>query len=78
MVSPLFNILHVVGQPVRRLNRCFMLSELPESIGDLASLEELNLHGNQELKALPSTIGSLSKLKKLVAADCGLSGRIYF
>ena len=55
-----------------------MLSELHESIGDLSSLEELNLYGNKELMALPSTIGSLLKLKTLVASDCGLSGRIYF
>jgi Leucine-rich repeat (LRR) protein len=55
-----------------------MLSELPASIGALSSLEELNFYGNKELKALPLTIGSLSKLKKLVAAGCGLSGRIYF
>jgi Leucine-rich repeat (LRR) protein len=53
-------------------------SVLPESIGGLSSLEELWVNSNKELKALPLTIGSLSKLKKLVAADCGLSGRICF
>jgi Leucine-rich repeat (LRR) protein len=53
-------------------------SALPESIGGLSSLEELWVGGNKELKALPLTIGSLSKLKKLVAENCGLSGRIYF
>jgi hypothetical protein len=39
---------------------------------------ELWVGGNKELKALPLTIGSLSKLKKLQASGCGLSGRIYF
>ena len=39
-------------------------------------LEELWVNSNKELKALPSTIGSLSKLKELGASDCGLSGRI--
>jgi Leucine-rich repeat (LRR) protein len=63
--------------PVLRLNRCFMLSELPESIGDLSSLEKLNLYGNKELKAMPSTIGSLSKLKELLLPLSKLSGRIY-
>jgi Leucine-rich repeat (LRR) protein len=55
-----------------------MLSELPQSIGDLSSLEKLVIYNNKELKALPSTIGSLSKLKKLDASMCVLSGRIYF
>ena len=55
-----------------------VFAELPESIGDLSSLEELWVYDNKDLKALPSTIGSLSKLKKLSAAGCGLSGRIYF
>jgi Leucine-rich repeat (LRR) protein len=55
-----------------------MLSELPQSIGDLSSLHELFVNDNKELKALPSTIGSLSKLKKLYAHSCALSGRIYF
>jgi hypothetical protein len=41
-------------------------------------LEELLIYANKELKALPSTIGSLSKLKDLNAHSCGLSGRIYF
>ena len=55
-----------------------MLSELPQSVGDLSSLEKLSLYGNKELKALPSTIGSLSNLKELRVGECGLSGRIYF
>jgi Leucine-rich repeat (LRR) protein len=55
-----------------------VLSDLPQSIGDLSLLEELWVNGNKELKALPSTIGSLWKLKKLVASSCALSGRIYF
>ena len=45
---------------------------------DLSSLEELWVSSNKELKALPLTIGSLSKLKKLAASGCDLSGRIYF
>jgi Leucine-rich repeat (LRR) protein len=53
-------------------------SVLPESIGGLSSLEKLWIGGNKELKALPSTICSLSKLKKLFASGCGLSGKIYF
>ena len=41
-------------------------------------MEVLDIYNSKELKALPSTIGSLSKLKKLVAWGCGLGGRIYF
>jgi Leucine-rich repeat (LRR) protein len=55
-----------------------VLSELPQSIGDLSALEELYVKDNNELKALPSTIGSLSKLEKLVAYNCALSGRLFF
>ena len=55
-----------------------MFAELPESISGLSSLETLNVCYNNELKALPSTIGSLSKLQSLVAHSCGLSGRICF
>jgi Leucine-rich repeat (LRR) protein len=55
-----------------------MPSELPQSIGDLSSLEELMVYFNKELKELPSTIGSLSKLKTLTAHSCALSGRICF
>jgi Leucine-rich repeat (LRR) protein len=54
-----------------------MLSELPQSIGGLSSLEALQVNDN-DLKALPSTIGSLSKLSRLVAYRCALSGMIYF
>jgi hypothetical protein len=66
-----------LGQPVRRLTRCFVLSDLPQSIGGLSSLEELSVSG-KELKELPSTIGSLSKLKKQRVCGCALSGRVYF
>jgi Leucine-rich repeat (LRR) protein len=44
-----------------------VFSVLPDSIGDLSSLEELIVYSNKELKALPLTIGSLSKLKRLEA-----------
>jgi Leucine-rich repeat (LRR) protein len=55
-----------------------VLSELPQSIGDLSSLEELRVNDNKELQALPSTISSLSKLKMLVVYNCALIGRIVF
>lgn len=41
-----------------------MLSSLPESIGDLSSLQRLNLHNNF-LANLPGSIGQLTKLRKL-------------
>jgi hypothetical protein len=50
---------------------------MPAMSGCVA-LTSISLNSNKELKALPSTICSLSKLKKLVASDCDLSGRIYF
>jgi Leucine-rich repeat (LRR) protein len=59
---------------VLQLTLCFVLSELPQSIGDLSSLEELLVFDNKELKELPSTIGQLSSLKQLHCNGCELTG----
>lgn len=40
------------------------LTELPESIGDLAKLKELNL-GHNQFRALPNTFGELGNLTRL-------------
>ena len=44
------------------------ISELPEAIGRLTNLQELNLFGNQ-LTALPESIGRLTNLR-LLSLDC--------
>lgn len=44
------------------------LSSIPDSIGDLTSLEELNLTKN-DLTSLPETIGNLTLVKKLNLSD---------
>jgi hypothetical protein len=48
------------------------LKILPESVGDLSSLEELRLTGNQ-LTTLPESIGNLKSLKRLYLANNKLS-----
>jgi len=47
--------------------------ELPEEIGSLYELIELNLADNLELGKLPSGIGNLRSLKKLDIRYCGLT-----
>ncbi|KDP38828.1 hypothetical protein JCGZ_04985 [Jatropha curcas] len=50
------------------LNKCG-LSEIPESIGSLLSLEELHLIGNS-FETIPASIKQLSELKVLDLSDC--------
>jgi len=81
-VNPVGNKLTAAGlepfcsNPPPNLTKLQMVScglqELPQSFGDLSSLEYLELDRNDELKELPSTIGSLSKLKMLEACSCAL------
>ncbi|MDR2694199.1 MAG: leucine-rich repeat domain-containing protein [Chitinispirillales bacterium] len=49
------------------------LRELPQDIGVLSELVELNLADNIDLGAIPSGIGSLRNLKKLDIRYCGLT-----
>lgn len=53
------------------LRICQNLEEIPESIGNLKLLEELNLSGNK-LKTIPKSISNLQKLKKLDVANNNL------
>mmetsp|Transcript_61089 Transcript_61089/g.149566 ORF Transcript_61089/g.149566 Transcript_61089/m.149566 type:complete len:348 (-) Transcript_61089:289-1332(-) len=46
------------------------LERLPESLGDLVSLEELYLDKLKTLKALPSSIGKLQNLVRLFLREC--------
>jgi len=49
------------------------LKELPEDIGSLYELIELNLADNNDLGKLPAGIGNLRNLKKLDIRYCGLT-----
>ncbi|GBU23190.1 hypothetical protein R80B4_03106 [Fibrobacteres bacterium R8-0-B4] len=49
------------------------LREIPNDIGNLSELVELNLADNIELGSIPSGIGSLRNLKKLDIRYCGLT-----
>jgi Leucine-rich repeat (LRR) protein len=51
------------------LNYIQKLHELPESIGNLSCLTELNLSGTG-VKSLPDAIGKLNALKELILIDC--------
>jgi len=42
------------------------IEKLPDWIGELESLTELSLKGNNSLKALPESIGNLKNLKRLI------------
>jgi hypothetical protein len=53
-----------VARNVTELRLSNQLTELPESIGNLTNLEELNLSNNQ-LTALPESIGNLTNLRTL-------------
>ena len=50
------------------------LESLPEGIGGMTSLIELNLADNDRLGTLPASIGSLKNLRTLDVRTCGLSG----
>eukprot|EP01050_Picozoa_sp_SAG11_P014944 SAG11_NODE_1890_length_4110_cov_3.484418_2_plen_1196_part_00 len=49
------------------------LKSLPEEIGQLASLKELNLSRNMELRSVPTGLWTLRQLEKLDLFGCGLS-----
>lgn len=50
-----------------------LASDALQTLGDLPSLEHLDLSGN-DLGALPSEVGPFSSLRKLVLANCGIDG----
>ena len=52
------------------LNCCKSLAVLPESIGQLRALTELNLGGCSSLVALPESIGQLQVLTELNLEWC--------
>jgi len=49
------------------------LKEIPQEIGTLSELVELNIADNIDLGSIPSGIGSLRNLKKLDIRYCGLT-----
>ncbi|KAI8522802.1 hypothetical protein RHMOL_Rhmol13G0024700 [Rhododendron molle] len=54
-----------------RMENC-NLSSLPNEVGNLISLETLNL-GKNKLRTLPDSICNLTRLKKLYLSDCDVS-----
>ena len=51
------------------LSQGYIFTELPETVGYLEDLEELNLRGCS-ITSLPSSIGNLKNLKRLVLKQC--------
>ena len=49
------------------------MKELPESLGNLATLKTLMLVGLQGLRALPQSLGKLSSLQTFKINQCGLT-----
>jgi len=49
-----------------------MISELPDSMGGLSNLEELDLYGLENLKHLPPSLARLSRLKRLNTMCTGI------
>jgi hypothetical protein len=47
---------------------------LGEGIGELKSLELLDVSSNKGLTSLPQSIGTLQKLTKIIAEKCGITG----
>ena len=53
-----------------------LVGQLSSSIGELARLEELDLHGNKLSENLPAELGQLSELRRLRLSYNGFSGGI--
>lgn len=49
---------------------------LPQEIGNLRSLQELNMEHNQIMGTLPATVFNMSSLQKIVLSNNSLSGPI--
>jgi hypothetical protein len=52
------------------LKDCTALEELPQTIGKLSRLKNLDLHGCSALKALPDSVGELVELTQLSLSYC--------
>lgn len=50
------------------------LEALPSEIGNLTSLDRLQLHGNPHMESLPSEFSQLTKLTKLSIGNVTISG----
>ncbi|XP_029128918.1 putative disease resistance protein RGA1 [Cajanus cajan] len=59
-------------QGIPSLQRLYLseCSSLPEWVGDMTSLKELQISGNRELRSLPSSIGKLTNLSVLMIYNC--------
>ena len=49
-----------------------LIKELPDSLGNLSNLEELDIYGLQDLKQLPSSFARLSRLRRLNTKCSGI------
>ncbi|MFA6159065.1 MAG: leucine-rich repeat domain-containing protein [Candidatus Paceibacterota bacterium] len=65
-IAPPYRVTHL------SLSSCQLKGALPPQVGQLASLQSLNLSGN-ELTSLPSKIGLLSSLRKLYLSSNALT-----
>jgi len=67
------SISHLKSLETMNLQGCFRLEKLPEQLGNMKVLTDLLLDGT-DVQNLPSSIGILKKLKKLLV--CGLRVRV--
>jgi Leucine-rich repeat (LRR) protein len=67
------SISHLKSLETKNLEGCFRLEKLPEQLGNMKVLTDLLLDGT-DVQNLPSSIGILKKLKKLLV--CGLRVRV--
>lgn len=57
-------------QQLTSLNLAYNSTPLPENIGALQQLRELDLHGNKRLLPLPDSLAQLTRLESLSLANC--------
>jgi hypothetical protein len=71
IISPIKHSLAGAWTALRALDlTCCTVTALPESFGELAALQHLNLEGCRKLASLPESFGKLAALQHLNLAEC--------